>query len=67
MTNSSYPKLPDKAMLRPDEVAQFLGVTRQTVYNWIDDGKISAKKCSKNVIRISRNSVIFFVNTTTSD
>lgn len=64
--NSSYPKLPEKAMLRPDEVANYFGVTRQTVYNWIEDGKISAKKCSKNVIRISRDAVIVFVSTTTA-
>ena len=65
--NSSINGLPQKAMLRPDEVARFLNVSRRTVYNWVEDGKIDAKKCSRNLIRISRESVIFFINTTTTD
>ena len=32
--------LPDKDNLRPDEFADICGVTRRTVYNWIQDGKL---------------------------
>jgi excisionase family DNA binding protein len=32
--------LPNKARLRPDEVADYFNRSRQTVYRWIDEGKI---------------------------
>ena len=46
-------ELPNKALLRVDEVADFFGVTRQTVYNWINNGVLSASKI-RGVIRIPR-------------
>ncbi|MEO0247910.1 MAG: helix-turn-helix domain-containing protein [candidate division WOR-3 bacterium] len=46
-----------KHLLKPIEVATFLGVTRQTVYNWIWEGKIPAYKIG-NIIRIPRDSVL---------
>lgn len=36
--------LHDKSLLRVDEVAVFFGVTRKTVYEWIDSGKLKAVK-----------------------
>ena len=36
--------LPDKQMLRPDEVAEFWRVSVKTVYRWIDLGIIPAEK-----------------------
>jgi len=49
-------ELPNKALLRVDEVADFFGVTRQTVYNWINAGVLGANKI-KGVIRIPRAEV----------
>jgi len=48
--------LPEKALLRVDEVAQYFDVTRATVYLWIDHGLIEAEKY-RGVIRISQESV----------
>lgn len=36
--------LPEKQMLRPDEVAEFWRVSVKTVYRWIDLGIIPAEK-----------------------
>jgi len=50
-------KLPDKELLRPDEVAKYLGVTRQSIYRWIASGKLEAHKVAGRIIRIPRESV----------
>lgn len=49
-------KLPDKELLRPDEVARYLSVTRKTIYLWIDTGKLEAVKVV-NRTRIPREAV----------
>ena len=36
--------LPNKSMFRPDEVADYFGYTRRTIYNWIETGKIIPKR-----------------------
>ena len=38
------PDLPDKKLLRPDEVAHFWSVSVKTVYRWIDLGILPAVK-----------------------
>lgn len=55
--------LPDKALLRPDEVAAYLDVTRKTIYQWISLGKLEAVKLSR-IIRIPRESVLSFKKST---
>ena len=55
--------LPNKELLRPDEVAVYLSVTRKTVYQWIDTGKMEAVKISR-LIRIPRSSVLKFQKST---
>lgn len=49
--------LPDKELFRPDEVACFLGVSRQTIYLWIKTGILPAKKIGKRLVRIHRESL----------
>lgn len=49
-------KLPDKELLRPDEVAKYFSVTRKTVYFWIETGKLEAFKIV-NVLRIPRDAI----------
>ena len=51
------PILPNKELLRPDEVAKYLSVSRKTIYLWIDTGKLDAVKISR-LIRIPRKSVL---------
>lgn len=51
--------LPEKPMLRVDEVAIYFDVSKQTVYLWIDHGLLVAEKY-KGVIRVPRESVLNF-------
>ena len=47
--------LPKKDLLRPDEVAYWLSLSRRTIYDWIDSGKIDAVNVGpNNTIRIKR-------------
>jgi excisionase family DNA binding protein len=48
--------LPDKELLRPDEVAKYLSVTRKTVYLWVDSGILEAVRVCK-LLRIRRTEV----------
>lgn len=51
--------LPNKALLRPDEVADYFSVDVRTVYLWIEEGVIqNAVKITKKTIRIPREEVI---------
>lgn len=54
---TKFADLPEKTLLRPDEVALFFQVRVKTVYGWIDTGKLDATKVGK-VLRIYRESVI---------
>jgi len=48
--------LPDKDLLRVDEVARYFGISRSTVYLWIDHGILIAEKY-RGVIRVPREAV----------
>lgn len=50
-------ELPNKALLRPDEVAVYFSVKIRTIYGWINDGKIEAVKVG-GTIRITRQAVL---------
>lgn len=50
-------KLPEKELLRVDEVAQYFSISRSTVYLWIDHGILIAEKY-RGVIRVPREAVI---------
>ena len=51
--------LPQKPLLRVDEVASYFDVTNRTIYLWIDHGLLEAEKY-KGVIRIPRESIETF-------
>lgn len=51
------PELPNKALLRPDEVAEYFDVKPRTVYGWISEGKIEAVKVG-GTVRIKRQAVL---------
>jgi excisionase family DNA binding protein len=55
--------LPNKALFRPDEVAEYLSVSRKTVYNWIALGKLEAVKIS-SLLRIPKEKLIEFQKST---
>lgn len=57
--------LPRKARLRPDEVAEYFGRSRQTVYRWIDEGRIPIVKNPAGRIEILRVDVTVFDRRTT--
>ena len=50
--------LPDKELLRPDEVASYLSLSVKTIYGWIAEGKLNAVKIGPSQsIRITREAV----------
>lgn len=46
-----------KEMLRPDEAARLLNVSRWTVYRWVRTGKLQASKIGPSSLRIFRHSI----------
>ena len=48
--------LPNKKLLRPDEVAAFFQVSRKTIYAWIKCGHLEAVKPGR-AIRIPREAI----------
>ena len=56
-----YPDLPEKTLLRPDEVAEFLSVDPKTICNYFDMGLLEGTKPTGGLLRIFRKSVINFI------
>lgn len=52
------PDLPNKTLLRVDEVARFFDVSPQTVYNWCEMGLIRSCNPTSGTLRIFRESLI---------
>ncbi len=50
--------LPNKTLFRPGEVAKFFGVSRATIYRWVEFGLLEGCKPTEGSLRIFRNSVI---------
>jgi excisionase family DNA binding protein len=44
-------------LLRVDEVAKLLRVSRWTVYRWIEEGRLEGTKLNRGTLRIFRTSV----------
>lgn len=50
--------LPKKALLRPDEVAEYFGVSRSLIYTWCELGVLEAEQYVEHgTIRIPREAV----------
>jgi len=47
----------NKQLLRVNEAAQALNVSRWTVYRWVEEGKLSATKIGNQSLRVIGNSV----------
>lgn len=41
-----------KVLLKPDEAASFLGVSKWTIYKWVDEGRLMATKVGPGCLRI---------------
>ena len=52
-------ELPKKKYVRPDEVADYLYISKSTVYVWCQNGSLESSKMN-GVLRITRDSVIEF-------
>lgn len=52
------PSLPEKDLLRVDEVADYFSVTKKTIYLWIENDHLQAEKIAGSVVRITRESVL---------
>jgi excisionase family DNA binding protein len=48
--------LPDKDLLRPDEVAKYFSLSVKTIYGWIDTGRIDAVRIA-GTLRIRNEAV----------
>lgn len=58
MAVDRFKDLPNKSLLRPDEVAEFFSVSRRTVYLWVEMGKLEGVKPVSGILRIFRESVV---------
>lgn len=47
----------NKSLLRVNEAAVVLNVSRWTVYRWVDEGKLTATKIGKQSLRVIGYSV----------
>lgn len=56
--SQEMPKLPNKELLRVDEVAFYFSISRKTVYVWIEDGKLDGVKVGGTILRITHESVL---------
>ena len=61
MDNANYRDLPNKTLLRPNDVASFLSVSLKTVYRWHRLGTIEGIKV-KGSLRIYRDSILKLVS-----
>ena len=50
-------KLPDKELFRPEEVAEYLNVSKRTVYTWLDNGTLTGVKIAGTTVRVDRESI----------
>lgn len=46
-----------KRLLRPDEAAMLLRVSRWTIYRWLSEGKLRGTRLGKGSIRIFKDSI----------
>lgn len=52
----------EKLLLRVDEAAKFLSVSRWTIYRWMEEGKLRGTKIDKGSLRIFHESIAGLVH-----
>lgn len=50
--------IPDRPLFKTDEAARIIGVTRQTIYNWIQEGRLAFIRTPGGQYRIPRGEVL---------
>jgi excisionase family DNA binding protein len=50
-----------KSLLRVDEAASLLNVSRWTIYRWVQEGRLEATKLGKSSLRIFLRSVVALI------
>lgn len=40
--------MPERIAYSPGEAAQVVGVSRQTIYNWLNDGRLASTKIGRS-------------------
>jgi excisionase family DNA binding protein len=65
MRRETMTELPNKELLRVDEVAVYFQLTVKTIYKWIDEGKLEAIQIEgSRVLRIPRKNVLEIIQST---
>lgn len=54
----------NKSLLRVDEAAECLSVSRWTIYRWVEEGKLRGAKIGKGSLRIFNESVQHLIQKT---
>lgn len=47
----------EKSLLRVGEAAEFLSVSRWTIYRWLDEGRLDGTKIGRGSVRVFRTSL----------
>lgn len=47
----------EKTLVRPDEAAKMLRVSRWTIYRWLSEGRLRGTRISKGTLRVFRESI----------
>jgi len=50
-----------KLFISPAEISRLLSITRQTVYNWINEGKLKAAHFSSRCVRVPVSEIRDFI------
>ena len=58
----TIPTLLDKRLLRVDEAAKVLNVSRWTVYRWVEDGRLGGTRLGAGSLRIFSNTVAALID-----
>jgi len=57
----------NKALLRVGEAADFLSVSRWTIYRWVEEGRLRGTKVGKGSLRIFHESIADLVQSNQID
>jgi len=57
----------NKALLRVGEAADFLSVSRWTIYRWVEEGRLRGTKVGKGSLRIFHESIADLVQSNQVD
>ena len=60
-------ELPNKALLRVDEVAEYFRVVEKTIRDWIDKGNLTAVRPGGRRFLIHRESVVRYIDSSKHD